>query len=213
MSETTPGRDGHLMLAATKLLRPGPTRVGSLGRITLPRTVRLRSLVSWVIGGTFGLLMGAVVAAVVGGITPLAIGVFVGAGLGHVVTNVEPQPGENVLSYLLLASTSQRNRVALNGTRTRIVLRSVCDDPPEGFSEARSPIEVARAGSVVAYAVPVTRQLQAGARAYIGICPLAEVAAGPVRIAGGMVAVAARPVDERGLRHRSGHPRPGPPRG
>ncbi|MDQ2729159.1 MAG: hypothetical protein M3Y91_15175, partial [Actinomycetota bacterium] len=131
MSEPASGRDGHLMLAATKLLRPGPTRVGSLGRITLPRTIRLRSLVSWVIGGAFGVLLGAVLAAVVGGITPLAIGVFVGAGLGHVVTNVEPQPGENVLNYLLLVSTSQRNRVALNGTKTRIVLRSFGDGPPD----------------------------------------------------------------------------------
>lgn len=207
---TSPVRepDGHLMLAATKLLRPGPTRVGSLGRITLPRTVRLRSLVSWVIGGTGGLLVGAVVAAVLGGLTPLAIGVFVGAGLGHVVTNVEPLPGENVLTYLKLASTSQRNRVALNGTKTRIVLRSLDEGPPDGSV----PAEVARAGSVVAYAVGVTGQLQAGARAYIGICPLADVAAGPVRIAGSMVAVAAGSVDERGVRRRSGHPPPEPPR-
>ena len=173
------------MLAATKLLRPGPTRVGSLGRITLPRTVRLRSLVSWVIGGICGALVGAVAAAMLGGLTPLAIGVFVGAGAGHLVTNVEPLPGENVLSYLRLASTSQRNRVVLNGTRTRIVLRSLDAAPPDG----PGPAEVARAGAVVAYAVPVTRQLQAGARAYIGICPLADVAAGPVRIAGSMVAV------------------------
>lgn len=194
------------MLAATKLLRPGPTRVGSLGRITLPRTVRLRSLVSWVIGGTGGLLVGAVAAAVLGGLTPLAIGVFLGAGLGHLVTNFEPSPGENVLTYLKLASTSQRNRVVLNGTKTRIVLRSLHDAPPPG----PVPVEVARAGSVVAYAVPVTRQLQAGARAYIGICPLADVAAGPVRITGAMVAVVAGSVDERGVRRRSGHPRPGP---
>jgi hypothetical protein len=200
--------DGHLMLAATRLLRPGPTRVGSLGRITLPRTVRLRSLVSWVVGGTCGLLVGAVVAAVLGGLIPLAIGVFVGAGLGHVVSNVEPLPGENVLSYLRLASASQRNRVALNGMRTRIILCPLGDAPPDG----PVPVEVARAGGVVAYAVPVTRQLQAGARAYIGICPLAEVAAGPVRIAGNMVAVATRPEAGQPLRRRGGHPRPGPPR-
>ncbi len=196
------------MLAATKLLRPGPTRVGSLGRITLPRTVRLRSLVSWMIGGTCGALLGAVAASLLGGLTPLAIGVFVGAGLGHVVTNVEPLPGENVLTYLRLASTSQRNRVVLNGTKTRIVLWSLDDAPPDG----PAPVEVARTGSVVAYAVPVTRQLQAGARAYIGICPLADVAAGPVRIAGGMVAVAAGSVHGQALRRHNGHQRPGPPR-
>lgn len=196
------------MLAATKLLRPGPTRVGSLGRITLPRTVRLRSLVSWVVGGTGGLLIGAVVAAVLGGLTPLAIGVFVGAGLGHVVTNVEPLPGENVLTYLRLASTSQRNRVVLNGARTRVVLRAAEDGPPAG----PVPVEVARAGSVVAYAVPVTGQLQSGARAYIGICPLADIAAGPVRITGGMVPVTPGSVDDRGVRRRSGHPPPEPPR-
>lgn len=208
MSDPVPSGDGQLMLAATKLLRPGPTRVGSLGRITLPRTVRLRSLVSWVIGGTGGLLVGAVAAAVIGGLTPLAIGVFVGAGLGHVVTNVEPLPGENVLTALKLASASQRNRVVLNGTKTRIVLRSLHDAPPPG----PVPVEVARAGAVVAYAVPQTRQLQAGARAYIGICPLADVAAGPVSIAGGTVAVVPGSVDERGVMRRSGHPRPWPPR-
>lgn len=188
------------MLAATKLLRPGPTRIGSLGRITLPRTVRLRSLVSWMLGGAGGLVVGALVGAVLGGITPLAIGFFLGAGLGHVVTNLEPLPGENVLSYLRLASTSQRNRVVLNGTRTRIVLRPLGDEPPAGDV----PVEVARAGSVVAYAVPVTRQLQAGALVSVGICPLPDVAAGPVRITGGMVPVA--------VRRRSGHPAPEPPR-
>ncbi len=196
------------MLAATKLLRPGPTRVGSLGRITLPRTVRLRSLVSWMIGGSCGALVGALGAALVGGLTPLAVGVFVGAGLGHLVTNVEPLAGESALSYVRLASTSHRQRVVLNGARTRIVLRSAEDGPPAGSV----PVEVARAGAVVAYAVPVTRQLQSGAQAYIGICPLATVAAGPVRIAGGTVAVAPGSVDERGmpLRRPAGHPQRAP---
>jgi hypothetical protein len=152
------------------------------------------------LGGAGGLVVGALVGAVLGGITPLAIGFFLGAGLGHVVTNLEPLPGENVLSYLRLASTSQRNRVVLNGTRTRIVLRPLGDEPPAGDV----PVEVARAGSVVAYAVPVTRQLQAGALVSVGICPLPDVAAGPVRITGGMVPVA--------VRRRSGHPAPEPPR-
>ncbi|MDQ6782784.1 MAG: hypothetical protein M3063_04950 [Actinomycetota bacterium] len=199
MSGPESAGDGHLMLAATKLLRPGPTRVGSLGRITLPRTVRLRSLVSWVIGGACGALVGSVASAVIGGVAPLAAGVFVGSGLGHLVINVEPLPGESVSSYLWLASSSHRNRVVVNGARTRIVVRSADDGPPDGVV----PVEVARAGSAVAYAVPVTRQLQTGAQAYVGVCPLTTVAAGRVDIVGGMVAVAAGSVDDRGVPRRT----------
>lgn len=188
------------MLAATNLLRPGPTRVGSLGRITLPRTVRLRSLVAWIAGGCVGALTGAVGASLVGGLAPVAIGLFVGAGIGHLVVNVEPLPGESLLAYLRLASVSHRNRVALNGVRTRIVMCSTVDPPPtDGL-----PIEVARAGTTVAYLVPVTRHLQAGAQAYIGICPLDTVAAGVVSIVGGLVAVAPGSVDERGVPRAAG---------
>lgn len=188
---------GHLMLAATDLLRPGPARVGSLGRVTLPRTVRLRSLVAWVTGGATGLAIGAAGAAVVGGFVPLAVGLFAGAGMGHLVVNVEPIPGETLLTYLSLASGGHRNRVALNGTRTRIVVRRSSEGPPMGSP----PVEVARTTSLVAYAVPVTRRLQTGAQAFIGICPLETVAAGRVCIVSGMVAVSPGSVDERGVPH------------
>lgn len=183
------------MLAATNLLRPGPTRVGSLGRITLPRTVRLRSLVAWGIGGAGGLLIGAVAASFVGGLLPVAVGGFLGAGAGHLVVNVEPVPGETAFSWLRLASTGRHNRVAVNGAATRIVMRSVDDGPPDGCL----PIEVARAADWVAYAVPAGSLLEASARAYIGICPLGTVIAGEVSIIGGLVAVEAGSVDDRGV--------------
>lgn len=201
------------MLAATNLLRPGPSRIGSLGRITLPRTVRLRSLVAWVVGALTGLLVGAVGASLVGGVLPLAVGASLGAGAGHLAVNLEPVPGESAWSWLRLASTARRNRVELNGIATRIVIRSVDEGPPNGCP----PVEVARAGSSVAYAVPSTSPLDASAHAYIGICPLETVIAGEVRIVGGLVDVAPGSVDHRGVavagRDRPAFMRARPPAG
>ncbi len=199
------GGDGDLMLAATNLLRPGPTRIGSLGRVTLPRTVRLRSVLSWLIGGTLGLIPGATASSVLGGLGPLAAGLFIGAGAGHLVVNAEPLPGEHLLSWLFLASGSHRHRVNLNGIKTRIVLRPIDEGPPPG----PSPVEVARAGDMVAYALAVTGQLQRGAQVFIGICPLETVAVGEVRIVGGMVAV--RPEVPAALKRRPAGRRGGGP--
>jgi hypothetical protein len=192
------------MLAATELLRPGPTRIGSLGHLALPRTVRLRSLLAWVAGGAGGLLVGAVADAVIGGVGPLAAGLFGGAALAHLAVNVEPLPGENLLTWLHLTSGSHHRRVAMNGTRTRVVVCSLTEPVPAGASQ------VARAGDRVAWAVPARRGPGGGALVAVGTCPLDTVIVGTVRIVGGTVDVAPGSVDDRGASLAAGRRRISP---
>jgi hypothetical protein len=196
------GRD--LMLAATRLLRPGPARVGSLGRIGLPRSVPVRSLVAWAVGGAVGLLAGAVMRAVIGGLGPLAAGLVAGAALAHLAVVAEPLPGEHLLTWLQLTSAGRQRRVAGAGRRLCVVVLPAGDPPPSGGWV------VAAAGDLVAWAAPADRRLQHGATLAVGTCALEEVVVGPVRVTGGLVEVAPGSVDERGrpvgaARPPSGH--------
>lgn len=190
------GRD--LMLAATDLLRPGPARIGAIGRIGLPRSVPVRSLVAWVAGAGVGLLAGAVARALIGGLGPLAAGAFGGAALAHLAVSAEPLPGEHLLSWLHLTSAAHQRRVAASGRRLCVVVRRADQPPPAGGWE------VAAAGELVAWAAPAAGRLDAGAVLAIGVCPLDRIVTGRVHIAGGLVEVAPGSVDDRGVPRAAG---------
>ncbi len=97
------------MLAATNMLKPPPAVIGSLNKeITLPRTVRLTTLIAVVIGAAAGFLIAFFVLGP--GLNALMYGPVLGGAAGWATVNLSPLQGESLATWLGLQ---------INGTRTR----------------------------------------------------------------------------------------------
>ncbi|MBV8980618.1 MAG: hypothetical protein JO086_06935 [Acidimicrobiia bacterium] len=197
-----------VMLAATSLLRPGPTRIGSLGKhITLPRTIRLAAMVA-VGGGAFcGLLVASVITPFLHLRWLLLWLSILGGCVGFVVVSWSPLKGETLFTWAALATKASLGRIQVAGGPGYVVVRKASDPPPA----PDAPI-VAECGDddgsgsdhLIAYAV-TERVPGPRAKAYIGIAPLASIASGRTTLLRAAVDVEAGSVDHRGrpVRHRA----------
>lgn len=102
---------GPTMMVMTKLLRPGASRVGSLGEhIVLPRSVKTTSIVGVAVGFSVGVIIGAPLAPLIGQGAFFVIGMF--TALGWAATSWSPLKGESFSTWIYLKFFSSRqNRI------------------------------------------------------------------------------------------------------
>ncbi|GAA4375309.1 hypothetical protein GCM10023088_32510 [Actinomadura verrucosospora] len=123
------------MLAATNMLKPPPAVIGSVNKdITLPRTVRLTTLIAVLIGAAAGFLFAFLVFGP--GLNALMYGPVLGGAAGWATVNLSPLRGESLATWLGLQ---------INGTRNR---RLVVDDRPVRLYIGIAPLRRTAAGTV-----------------------------------------------------------------
>ena len=114
---------GPVMLAATTMLRPPPTRIAKLGdNFVLPRSIPLKSLIGGLVGFVIGLVVYFLFFVVFLGfsleIMLIVIGGFTAAGASLV--NWSPLKGENWTTWASLrVGTASRGRVKIDGQDVR----------------------------------------------------------------------------------------------
>jgi hypothetical protein len=121
MSEDSDDRvRGPVMLAATNMLKPPPAVIGSLNKdITLPRTVKLTTVVAMGIGTVFGFILALVVFGP--SLKALMYGPTLGAAVGWAVTNFSPLPGESLAKWIgLQANSSRKRKLYIDGEPVRL---------------------------------------------------------------------------------------------
>ena len=114
---------GPVMLAATTMLRPPPTRIAKLGdNFVLPRSVPLKSLIGGIVGFFIGLVVYFLFFVFFLGFT-LEIMLFVIGGFtagGVSIVNWSPLKGENWATWASLrVGTASRGRVLIDGQEVR----------------------------------------------------------------------------------------------
>lgn len=97
MEENQESTRGPIMICATRIIKPPPARIASLGGgITLPRTIPVRSLLS----GGAGVVVGALIGLLIGGFQ-FVLGMATGFGaLGVILTTWSPVKGETLFQWL-----------------------------------------------------------------------------------------------------------------
>jgi hypothetical protein len=112
--------EGPIMIAATNMLRPPPVVIGSLNdRLTLPRTIKLTTLVALIVGMTIGFLIGFVLFGA--GLDALIYGPLFGGGLGFLAVNYSPMHGESLGRWLgLVTRVAVAHKVQVDGHRARL---------------------------------------------------------------------------------------------
>lgn len=108
------------MLAATNMLKPPPAVIGSVNKeITLPRTVKLTTVV--IVGA--GVVLGLTAALLVfgPGINALIYGPVGGGVFGWAAANYSPLQGESLATWLgLQVNGSRKPKVTVDGTPVRL---------------------------------------------------------------------------------------------
>lgn len=116
MSDDSDDVRGPTMLAATNMLKPPPAVIGSLNKdITLPRTIKLTTVVA----GGAGAILGFVGALVIFGasLKALMYGPTLGAALGWAAVNLSPLPSESLAAWLGIRAAGARKRKLLHEGR------------------------------------------------------------------------------------------------
>ncbi|MFD0540698.1 hypothetical protein ACFQY7_49745 [Actinomadura luteofluorescens] len=97
------------MLAATNMLKPPPAVIGSLNKdITLPRTLRLTTLIAVVVGAAFGFLISFLVFGP--GLNALMYGPVLGGAAYWASVSLSPLNGESLATWMGLQINGTRNR-------------------------------------------------------------------------------------------------------
>lgn len=111
---------GPAMLAATNMLKPPPAVIGSINKeVTLPRTVRLTTVIAVGLGAVIGFLVAFGVAGP--GLRALIYGPIVGGALGWVAVNFSPLRGESLAKWLgLQIDGTRKRRLTLDGRPVRL---------------------------------------------------------------------------------------------
>lgn len=128
------------MIFATRVMKPGRSRIGRIGRISLPRTIPVAYLVAGIVGGLFGALVGV---AVGGSTRSILMGTAFGAMLGVGAVAYQPFEGESLWTFLGLTWKSRRTRIEVNGHPARLAI-GIC------------PVSRAAAGPILLHRSAVT---------------------------------------------------------
>ena len=88
---------GPVMIAATKIIKPPPARIGSIGgNITLPRTVEVRKLAAGGVGAGVGVML----SAAFGSLQFVLFGAIIGGFVGVALMSWSPSKGETFLQWI-----------------------------------------------------------------------------------------------------------------
>lgn len=119
------------MFAATETLRTRRTRTGSLGPVTLPRTVELLDVFIAAAGMFCGLIFGAIFG---GGWESLAWGSITGGALAIFISKFQPIRHHSLYRLLRLWLAARRGRsIVHDGRRVRMAIGiAVIDEGPRG---------------------------------------------------------------------------------
>lgn len=120
MSEEQPAPSGPIMLVATNMMRPPPTRIGKIGSdFVLPRTVPVMSLLT----GAIGMIVGLIITIPFGNFQTIAIGAILGALAGVAAATMSPIKGESFAKWLgLTVVSSRQRRVEINGKTAKVYI-------------------------------------------------------------------------------------------
>src|SRR4051812_23680596 len=100
---------GPVMLAATNMLKPPPAVIGSINKkITLPRTIKLTTLLSVGVGAVLGFLIALIFFGA--SLNALIYGPTLGGALGWGAVSFSPLRGESLAKWLGLQANSARQR-------------------------------------------------------------------------------------------------------
>jgi len=144
---------GPVMLAATTMLRPPPTRIAKLGdNFVLPRSVPLKSLVGGIVGFFIGLVVYFLFFVFFLGFTLeimlIVIGGFTAGGVS--IVNWSPLKGENWATWASLrVGAASKGRVLIDGQEVRAYV-GIAPLPysAAGLVELQSASEEVMPGSV-----------------------------------------------------------------
>ena len=107
---------GPLMMAATAVMKQGPSRIGSISKdIKLPRTILFKTFISVIIWGVFGMMIGAIFRS----FTSVLYGGVIFGLIAYFATTFSPLKGESLSKYLGLTLKAQRERKFVNGKLVR----------------------------------------------------------------------------------------------
>ena len=172
---------GPAMLVCTPLLRPGPARIGSLGKnVHLPRSVQVNVAVASLIMLFPGLMIGFLLSKIAGGFTMIALGGCAGAFAGYLIVSWSPFRRESLLKYAQVTMASRQGRVALQceGSGT-----TALDITADVGTCAVCRQEIAIKPDRTCKRHEIRRKV------FVGLCPLPEVVVGEVKMTPSMIEV------------------------
>lgn len=170
---------GPAMLVCTRLLRPGPARIGSLGKnVHLPRSVQVNVLIAGAIMMVPGLIVGVILSKIAGGITTIVVGAAAGAFAGYMMVSWSPYRRESLVKYAAVTLQSRQGRVTLT-----------CDGVGERAADVTADVGTCR---TCRQEVPVkpdgtTKRHEIRRKVFVGLCPLPEVVVGEVTLTPSML--------------------------
>lgn len=120
MSDDSDDVRGPNMLAATNMLKPPPSVIGSLNKdVTLPRTIKLTTLAASGAGAIVGFIIALLAFGT--GLNALMYGPTFGAALGWAAVNFSPLRGESLATWLgLQVAGARKHRLVHEGRPVRL---------------------------------------------------------------------------------------------
>ncbi|MEV5751307.1 hypothetical protein AB0L00_26090 [Actinoallomurus sp. NPDC052308] len=120
MSDEAEDLSGPVMLAATNMLKPPPAVIGSVNKeITLPRTIKLTTLLAVGIGAVLGFVTSLFLFGV--GMNALIYGPTVGGIVGWTLVSFSPLRGESLAMWLgLQANSARKRKLVIDGRQVRL---------------------------------------------------------------------------------------------
>jgi hypothetical protein len=104
------------MMAATAVMKQGPSRIGSISKdIKLPRTILFKTFISVIIWGVLGMMIGAIFRS----FTSVLYGGIIFGIIAYFATTFSPLKGESLSKFLGLTLKAQRQRKFVNGKLVR----------------------------------------------------------------------------------------------
>ncbi|GAA4613489.1 hypothetical protein GCM10023195_58380 [Actinoallomurus liliacearum] len=120
MSDEAEDMRGPVMLAATNMLKPPPAVIGSINKeITLPRTIKLTTLLAVGVGAVLGFVASLFVFGV--GMNALIYGPTVGGMVGWALVSFSPLRGESLAMWFgLQANSARKRKLVIDGRQVRL---------------------------------------------------------------------------------------------
>lgn len=177
---------GPVMLAATRVLHPGPVRIGSLSKnVTLPRTVQLNVILAGAVCAVPGLLFGMLVGQFVGGWTVAILCALAGAFVGKLAVTWSPYEKESMTRFVSVVAQNRKGRIEVDCVGAGQIGEDRSDDVAVCPSCLRE-VPIRPDGAVRPHTV--------NRRFYIGICQLRETIRGDITVEAAAVDLADPPL-------------------